>query len=862
MAYNNPPPPNFIGNPNNRSNMSPMHNTHNNYGSSSSFSQHADNGNRENVGWNDDNRGILQHGYSRPPDYNNMNDSKYNHNHFSHRSNNYHDRHTSSHHHNNNNNNNNNNSNIVKRAAKRRVKHDLPGPAGDYFRQKKQQKSAAAAAANRKTALSSKISSSSQNEKKQQEMQLVANAEKNDEVVPNNNDSLVDSKLIKIKRGDDDDSNDDNNNSNNFIQQQLQQLQQRDEQLFHDHSSDLHECNAWNLMCTTLNRIVQPSNLLLHNHHHNLHHKHPNTTSAYTTYKLKLRSSIPSSKYALIHEIHDGLYDKCHLDKHLYSSDLCIPKILVGYVASVQCHAHSDWTALLVDEMHGVHKYYYNGGSGGNSSSSKRSKNAGRGIVCWIEERLVKQHSNWIRPGAVWMIEGAKLALFSSLEDDDDDDDEEEEEYDVNNPTTAIATSTSEVVDISPSTENSRGGGSIDRMILVGESSMVYAWTPEEASSTFTHEEFSSLMERRCNLGLHNDDDDDSEELLQLHDQKENAAAGNAVTKCGVDDTSPLKYDARKKVVGNDGQIDEILIKCSPSNDSSTAKLSSNGSNGSKGSGDKTNSAETVQIIDVTNEHSLNKEKQKAEGQALEACSLINEVRDEANDISESVVDAESQDATAELSVKVNTPNPYTKKNDEVKVVSSCQEASSAGKEMAKPTDRDGVDSSLLVCSDAKRMAAKSPKGQQTTLDIDDAPQIADETAQPQHVDIDDSFDDMLDDDSLDEGMPIRSEGASTNILNASTDAVEGNSFDDMLDEDSLEKETPRKIEKKSAGDDTPGGESFDMMLDNDSDDNVVALFQARDKSSSNNLFSPSQGLSVLDKDDLLDLGDEDDDDF
>ena len=65
----------------------------------------------------------------------------------------------------------------------------------------------------------------------------------------------------------------------------------------------------------------------------------------------------------------------------------------------------------------------------------------------------------------------------------------------------------------------------------------------------------------------------------------------------------------------------------------------------------------------------------------------------------------------------------------------------------------------------------------------------------------------MLDDDSLDEGMPIRSEGASTNILNASTGAVEGNSFDDMLDEDSLEKETPRKIEKKSAGDDTPGGE-------------------------------------------------------
>ena len=105
----------------------------------------------------------------------------------------------------------------------------------------------------------------------------------------------------------------------------------------------------------------------------------------------------------------------------------------------------------------------------------------------------MKKHPNWVRPGCVWMMEGAKLALFASDASsscDEHDDDKGE------HPIIAAG------MDVSPSTENVRGGGNIDRMILVGEYCLVYAWTPEEATSGYVHDEYVKLTERRANLDL------------------------------------------------------------------------------------------------------------------------------------------------------------------------------------------------------------------------------------------------------------------------------------------------------------------------------------------------------------------------
>lgn len=82
---------------------------------------------------------------------------------------------------------------------------------------------------------------------------------------------------------------------------------------------------------------------------------------------------------------------------------------------------------------------------------------------------------------------------FDDDEDNDDDDDDDEYENGMGRMSTT---------NLSPSTEYARKGCNIDRMILVGEYCLAYAWTPEEATSSFTHEEYVTLTERRCNIVL------------------------------------------------------------------------------------------------------------------------------------------------------------------------------------------------------------------------------------------------------------------------------------------------------------------------------------------------------------------------
>jgi hypothetical protein len=305
-----------------------------------------------------------------------------------------------------------------KRANKRRFRHEVPGPAGAWFQQQKQK-----------------------------------------------------NKRIKNKKEDESTNNKDSNNplaySPNTPHTKQEKNTTNNIQLFKDYSSNLHDCNAWNLMCTIHNRIV-PS---FHTYSNHFNNDYTASKEAATSYTNLLRNILPQT-IGLIHEINNGQYDIHHLSPSIHTNDLRIP-LLFGYVSSISCHAHSDWTALLVDESY----------SCGNRYSCNR------GITCWLEERLVKRHPGWIRPGVVWMLEGSKLALFASK-------DECQEQEDVG------VVVDGETNDVSPSTQAARSGRGIDRMICVGESSLVYAWTPEEASEFFTNEQFKTLLERRCNVDL------------------------------------------------------------------------------------------------------------------------------------------------------------------------------------------------------------------------------------------------------------------------------------------------------------------------------------------------------------------------
>ena len=303
-----------------------------------------------------------------------------------------------------------------KRADKRRFRHDLPGPAGAWFQLQKQK--------NRRKS--------------------------------NHSDRIKEEQVVKLEDPEDI-SSPTTTNSNN-------ESEKKSAQLFKDYSSKLHDCNAWNLMCLTHERIVPT----FHTFNNFIDNDEKDSSNASNSYKTLLRTIIPQHQ-SLIHEIHNGQHDTHHLSPSVHMNNLRIP-LLFGYVSTISCHAHSDWTATLVDES-------YSCGGGG-----------GRGITCWLEEKLVKRHPGWIRPGVVWMLEGSKLALFASKEDGDDEDPSENCEV-VNN-------------DVSPSTEAARNGYAIDRVILVGEESLIYAWTPEEASEFITDDRFKDLLERRCNVDM------------------------------------------------------------------------------------------------------------------------------------------------------------------------------------------------------------------------------------------------------------------------------------------------------------------------------------------------------------------------
>ena len=419
----------------------------------------------------------------------------------------------------------------VARAAKHRAKQELPGPAGAYFRLQKQKsattttrhpqqqqdakmKMAVVVSLSENSTLMNSDSNTAQN------IDMEIGGRRTEGIIKQQPRILKTEQLQPITEAVDDIIDSPPSPNNNSGSTQFRTKKQQQQLLFHDYSSDLHECNAWNGMCTALDRIVPPLNYALPFYREGIKNgkcsPSSSSSSSVTAYYMNiLRNNIPDN-YALIYEIHAGKYDVCHCFDSpesgtgggsvkgggaavVHNDDLRIP-LLVGYVASVQCHAHSDWTALLVDEMHST-----KGSSGGGGSSSNASNNSSRGILCWLEERLVKQNPNWIRPGAVWMLDGAKLALFASACEEEENVEEEEDDDNGNAATYATGT------DTSPSTDNARrrgGNNNIDRMILTGESSLIYAWTPEEATSAFTDEEFVTLTERRFNLVLPKEVDD------------------------------------------------------------------------------------------------------------------------------------------------------------------------------------------------------------------------------------------------------------------------------------------------------------------------------------------------------------------
>jgi len=192
---------------------------------------------------------------------------------------------------------------------------------------------------------------------------------------------------------------------------------------------------AWTACCISLGRHVDFPPFTKHGGNWML------CSSEGTEEELKLREEIVrgclSQEYTSIAAVLAGKHD-------MFVS----PQLLVVYIYSVQCHTHCDWTCELRDET-------------------------GLIIKGWVEGKFVRDRPEGIRPGVVLLLKNCSLAVFPGID--------------------GIGMAPRERqkdplrLNQEPTETDER---QVDRMLLIGEKSVVYVWLPDE-------EEYITLEEKQ-----------------------------------------------------------------------------------------------------------------------------------------------------------------------------------------------------------------------------------------------------------------------------------------------------------------------------------------------------------------------------
>ena len=203
---------------------------------------------------------------------------------------------------------------------------------------------------------------------------------------------------------------------------------------------------AWDAMCVSMDRIVPEPSLLLSGKRRQPYHE---IRSALDT-----RNNGKLAHFALLSEVigRDGSRANGAAGGGV-GDTLRVGHIVVS-VASVHCHGHCDWTVELRDESLAATDVR-NEGSGGGSQG---------GMTAWVEAQLVKDRPEWVRPGVVWYLRDAAVTVFAG----------------------------------GGGSQNSSflaSSGNIERMLLISESSVVCAWTPE---SHMDGNDYNTLVEDRA----------------------------------------------------------------------------------------------------------------------------------------------------------------------------------------------------------------------------------------------------------------------------------------------------------------------------------------------------------------------------
>lgn len=149
------------------------------------------------------------------------------------------------------------------------------------------------------------------------------------------------------------------------------------------------------------------------------------------------------------------------------------PQLLVVYIYSVQCHTHCDWTCELRDET-------------------------GLMIKGWVEGKFVRDRPEGIRPGVVLLLKNCSLAVFPGIDGIGMAPRERQKDPSRLNQ--------------EPTETDER---QVDRMLLIGEKSVVYVWLPDE-EEYITLEEKQNLIKGRFKTRKRVASESDSNEMSQV----------------------------------------------------------------------------------------------------------------------------------------------------------------------------------------------------------------------------------------------------------------------------------------------------------------------------------------------------------
>ena len=238
---------------------------------------------------------------------------------------------------------------------------------------------------------------------------------------------------------------------------------------------------AWDIMCISMDRIVPEPSVYLHSHQRQSYHEIRTALDGSPCGKLR--------HFSLLSEV---------MGRDGPNRDIGIPgsggRLRVGHlvvsIASVHNNNHCDWTVELRDEtvMNSSSSPSSSTPGGGRAGSSVAGGDDGgdgaskgaNSIMGWVEEKLLKDHPDWIRPGVVLYLRDAACAVFEAVSAGAEDD--------------VGGSSGGPGGPGAPNSSLLSSGNGLDRMLLISESSVVCVWSPE---SHMDREDFLDLIERR-----------------------------------------------------------------------------------------------------------------------------------------------------------------------------------------------------------------------------------------------------------------------------------------------------------------------------------------------------------------------------